>query len=99
MERIRRWEDDEREKMRLARKGSLELIQIVAVDGEVRHLDHLRQGDLDQLMCERPSGSSHVGDGGGDAHELTQVDQVNRGTLSQFECERPSGSSHVLRGT
>jgi hypothetical protein len=47
-------------------------------------------------MCDRPSGSSDVVDGGGTALELTQKERMDR--LNQFECERPSGPSHVVDG-
>jgi hypothetical protein len=69
-EQVRRWKDDERENIKLEQENALKANRFVVGDGEVPHRDHLRAGDLDQVMCERPSGSSHVVDGGGAAQRL-----------------------------
>jgi hypothetical protein len=51
-DQIHEWERDELEKRSLEQGRSGE--------GTMHRLDHLRSGELDQVMCERPSGSSHV---------------------------------------
>jgi hypothetical protein len=70
-EQVRRWKEDEREKMKQEQERSKPMVD---EDGSGRHLDHLREGELNPLMGERPSGLSHVVVEGGAAQELERWD-------------------------
>jgi hypothetical protein len=73
-DQIRIWEEDALEKMMKLHGRSFGSRHVEVGGGEVRHLDHLRPGDVKQSERERSFGLNHVEDGGGAAQRLDHAD-------------------------